>query len=95
MEKRSLPLLTTLPPPATTTPTPHHPLSPQGASTVLRAATAPELAGQSVLYMHAMQPAEPAAAARDERLAQHLWAYSCRQVGLSEAEDRDICWPNS
>lgn len=67
----------------------------QGARTVLRAATAPELAGQSTLYMHAMQPMEPSAAARDERLAEQLWHFSNRQVGLSDAEDRDICWPNS
>ena len=60
---------------------------------MLQAAAAPEPGGEPVLYMHDMRSMEPAAAARDERLAEQLWAYSSQQVGLSPEEDQRTCWP--
>ena len=53
----------------------------QGASTVLMAATAPELQGSKVLYWHAMRPAQPSKAAVDDNLAAQLWDASLAAVG--------------
>lgn len=64
----------------------------QGARTVLRAAVAPELAGQHVLYMHAEKEAQPTAVARDPQLAADLWQRSVEAVGLTPEEDACL-WP--
>lgn len=54
----------------------------QGASTVLHAATSPELEGTNTLYLHASKAAEPSRLAQDRVLAQQLWDASKRAVGL-------------
>ena len=64
----------------------------QGARTVLRAALAPELQRRHVLYMHAGEEAEPAAAARNAALAGALWTRSAAAVGLHPEEDAAL-WP--
>lgn len=64
----------------------------QGARTVLKAALAPELTGKHTLYLHNMQGAEPAVAARDATSALNLWEHSVQAVGLSLKEDARL-WP--
>ena len=65
----------------------------QGASTVVQAATAPELQGRRVLYMHAGGEQAAAPAALDPALARGLWEVSVRETGMSAAQD-DALWPN-
>ena len=60
----------------------------QGASTVLYAATAPELEGSNVLYLHAMRPAQPSRAARDGALAAQLWEASLQAVGWGPDDEK-------
>jgi NAD(P)-dependent dehydrogenase (short-subunit alcohol dehydrogenase family) len=65
----------------------------QGASGVLRAATAPEYARKHVKYMHMGKEAVPSSAASDAEKARQLWEYSDKQVGLSEEERTQHLWP--
>lgn len=58
----------------------------QGARTVLFAATSPELAGRSVLFMHDSKDRAPSAAARDEEQAGRLWACTERLVAWTEGD---------
>ncbi|KAG7669655.1 hypothetical protein Ndes2437B_g05835 [Nannochloris sp. 'desiccata'] len=64
----------------------------QGASGVLRAATAPEYARKHVKYIHMGKETMPSVAAIDGEKALQLWEYSNHQVGLSE-EERNQLWP--
>lgn len=65
----------------------------QGAQGVLHAALAPELYGRHKLYSHKLQGARvPSTTARDPVLAAKLWELSCRETGLSPAEDARL-WP--
>ena len=58
----------------------------QGASTVLYAATAPEVKAQNMLYLHNMREARASRLAQDPHLARQLWDASSAAVGWS-AED--------
>ena len=64
----------------------------QGARTVLKAALAPELGGQHVLYMHNRREAEPACIAKDAVLAADLWQRSLEVVELTKTDDEHL-WP--
>ncbi len=59
----------------------------QGASTVLYAATSPDLEGKDVLYLHNMRPAQPSATAQDPMLAAQLWEASSAAVGWSKEDE--------
>lgn len=58
----------------------------QGATTVVHAATAPELHGRHVLHLKNCQEAPVSAAGRDVVLAKRLWDVSERFVGLRGEE---------
>lgn len=49
---------------------------PQGAATTVFAATAPELAGHSGIYLSDCNEATPSSAARDDALAEKVWSLS-------------------
>jgi retinol dehydrogenase-12 len=59
---------------------------PQGAETVLYAATAPELEAKGVLFLHDCKEKDPSVAAKDPELAAQLWDVSERLVGLKPGE---------
>ena len=54
----------------------------QGAQTIVYAATSPELAGQTGLYLEKNRSVFPSRTAQDEALAEQLWAHSAKLVGL-------------
>lgn len=61
-------------------------LSPaRGAETILYAATSPDLAGRSGLYLEKNRPKSPSALARDDALARRLWDASARLTHLNDA----------
>ena len=60
----------------------------QGASTVLYAATSPDLEGRNVLYLHNMRPAQPSRTAQDAKLAEELWEASSAAVGSSTEDEQ-------
>lgn len=62
----------------------------QGAATVLYAATAPELKGRNVLYLHNMREAPASKMAQDSKLALQLWDASSMAVAWS-ARDEHLC----
>ena len=63
---------------------------PQGATTVLFAATEPGLERCGGRYWHACREKQPSAQARDARLAAALWDASQAAVGLRPEE---AAWP--
>jgi len=65
----------------------------QGASGVLRAATAPEYARKHEKYIHMGKEAMPSAGALDGEKAKKLWEYSSHQVGLFLKEETTPLWP--
>ena len=65
----------------------HDAVDMQGASTVLYAASSPDLQGKNVLYLHNMQPAEPSRTAQDAGLAAQLWEASSAAVGWSKEDE--------
>jgi hypothetical protein len=59
------------------------------------AATAPELQGCKVLYLHSMQPAQASKAAMDDSLAAQLWDASLAAVGWGPQDEKlaaDSSW---
>ncbi|CAL8465535.1 g5071 [Coccomyxa elongata] len=60
----------------------------QGASTVLYAATAPEVKARNMLYLHNMREARASQLAQDPHLAQQLWDASSAAVGWSSEDEQ-------
>lgn len=54
----------------------------EGAKTITYLATSPEVEGKTGLYFEKNKPKTPSALARDEALAEKLWAKSAAMVGL-------------
>ncbi len=54
----------------------------EGGKTITYLASSPEVEGQTGLYFQKNKPRTPSALARDEALAEQVWALSAQQVGL-------------
>jgi NAD(P)-dependent dehydrogenase (short-subunit alcohol dehydrogenase family) len=61
--------------------------SAKGAETAMYLATSPDVAAVNGGYFYDRRPLAPAAVALDERLAEDLWSWSARAVGLEPIGD--------
>lgn len=64
----------------------------QGSSTVLYAATSPELEGRDALYLHAMKEAPPSKLGQDADLAKALWVASSFAAGWTDQDEKASVW---
>ncbi|EJW12090.1 hypothetical protein A33M_2428 [Rhodovulum sp. PH10] len=56
----------------------------EGVKTPVHAATSPEIAGKTGLYLSKSKPCEPSAAAKNDETARRLWDESLRLSGLED-----------